>query len=99
MDGHKYDNLYEAAQARAKADWIVGLNGTKALSMKHNASLSLGRVQTPALDLVYGREQMIQSFVPKSFYELEFTIDGITCRWMDEKQSKAVSLVKIKQNS
>lgn len=99
VDGHKYDNLYEAAQARAKADWIVGLNGTKALSMKHNASLSLGRVQTPALDLVYGREQMIQSFVPKSFYELEFTIDGITCRWMDEKtkQSRIFSKDKAKQ--
>ncbi len=82
-DGRRYDALYKAAEARAQADWIVGLNGTKALSMKHNASLSLGRVQTPTLDLVFRREEEIRNFVPKTFFEVLCEIQGIMCHWVD----------------
>ena len=48
-NGHDYDDLYRAAQARAEADWLVGMNGTRALTCKYNAQLSCGRVQTPPL--------------------------------------------------
>ncbi len=89
VDGHRYDNLYQAAETRAKADWIVGLNGTRALSMKHNASLSLGRVQTPALDLVFQREEQIKAFVARSFYEVQVEIDGLHCRRIDPKTKQS----------
>ena len=61
-DGREYDNLYRAAVARAEADWLVGINGTRALTCKHNAQLSCGRVQTPTLAIIAGREEEIRKF-------------------------------------
>ena len=54
-NGHEYDNLYRAAAARAEADWLVGINGTRALTCKYNAQLSCGRVQTPTLAIIAKR--------------------------------------------
>jgi len=85
VDGKKYDQLYKAAKARAEADWIVGLNGTRALTCKHNASLSMGRVQTPTLDLVHEREVTIRSFKPQTYIEIEAMINGVPCRANDHK--------------
>ena len=48
-DGREYNNLYDAAMCRAEADWLVGINATRALTCKYNAQLSCGRVQTPTL--------------------------------------------------
>ena len=62
-----YDNLFKSAQARSQADWLVGLNVTRALTCKYNAQLSAGRVQTPTLALVVERENEIRRFVPKDF--------------------------------
>ncbi len=67
----EYDNLYYSAQARAEADWLVGLNTTRALTCKYNASLSAGRVQTPTLALIVQREEEIQNFVPKTYYTVK----------------------------
>lgn len=67
----EYDNLYYSAQARAEADWLVGLNTTRALTCKYNASLSAGRVQTPTLALIVQREEEIQNFVPKLYYTVK----------------------------
>ena len=53
----EYDNLYHSARARSVADWVVGLNVTRALTCKHNAQLSAGRVQTPTLALIVDREE------------------------------------------
>ena len=64
-DGHDYDNLYRAAVARAEADWLVGMNGTRALTCKYNAQLSCGRVQTPTLAMIAKREEEIRKFVTK----------------------------------
>lgn len=61
-DGRDYDNLYRAAVARAEADWLVGINGTRALTCKHNAQLSCGRVQTPTLAIIARREEEIRKF-------------------------------------
>lgn len=63
-DGKEYWNLYQSAQARAEADWLVGLNVTRALTCKFNAQLSAGRVQTPTLALLVRREEEIRKFVP-----------------------------------
>ena len=56
-DAKEYDNLYYSAIARAEADWIVGINATRALTTKYNAQLSCGRVQTPTLGMIYKREK------------------------------------------
>ncbi|WP_078393098.1 DNA topoisomerase III [Shouchella patagoniensis] len=85
-DGKQYENLYAAAEARAEADWYVGMNGTRALTTKHNAQLSCGRVQTPTLAILAAREKAIQTFVPKSYETIRaLTRDGVTLRWYDGK--------------
>lgn len=70
-NGKEYDSLYAAAQARAEADWIVGMNATRALTCKYNAQLSCGRVQTPTLAMIAKREEEIRNFKPKAYYGLE----------------------------
>ena len=67
-DGKAYENLYHSAVARAEADWIVGINATRALTTKYNSQLSCGRVQTPTLAIIAQREEEIKSFVPKDYY-------------------------------
>jgi DNA topoisomerase-3 len=57
-NGHAYDALYDAALCRAEADWLVGINATRALTCKYNAQLSCGRVQTPTLAMVAAREEL-----------------------------------------
>ncbi len=84
-----YDNLYKSAQARAEADWLVGLNVTRALTCKYNAQLSAGRVQTPTLALLVEREQEIKNFVPKDYWTVQINAGGFTATWRDAKgQSK-----------
>ncbi|MBR4701572.1 MAG: DNA topoisomerase III [Oscillospiraceae bacterium] len=82
-----YDNLYRSAQARSEADWLVGLNVTRALTCKFNAQLSAGRVQTPTLALVVERENEIRRFVPREFYGLCAELEGFRATWKDEKGS------------
>jgi len=76
-----YENLYLSAQARAEADWLVGLNVTRALTCKHNAQLSAGRVQTPTLALIVAREEEIRNFKPKEYYTVRLRLDGFTATW------------------
>ena len=84
-NGHEYDNLYRAAQARAEADWLVGMNGTRALTCKYNAQLSCGRVQTPTLAMVAGREKEIREFKPQEYYGVTLQAGGVRWTWRDEK--------------
>lgn len=72
-NGREYDTLYDAAMCRAEADWLVGINATRALTCKYNAQLSCGRVQTPTLAMIAKREADIRAFVPQPYY-------GITAR-------------------
>jgi len=77
-----YYNLFLSAESRSEADWLVGLNVTRALTCKHNASLSAGRVQTPTLAMIVAREQEIKTFVPKEFYTIKAQLDGFTATWI-----------------
>ena len=84
-NGHEYDNLYRAAVARAEADWLVGMNGTRALTCKYNAQLSCGRVQTPTLAMIAKREEEIRSFRPKEYYGLSVKAGDVTWTWKEPK--------------
>ena len=84
-DGHDYDNLYRAAVARAEADWLVGMNGTRALTCKYNAQLSCGRAQTPTLAMIAKREEEIRKFVPKEYYGISLETQDVKWTWRDEK--------------
>lgn len=86
-DAKEYQNLYEAAVARAEADWLVGLNATRALTVKHNAQLSCGRVQTPTLAMIAKREAQIKGFKPKTYYGLKVKGAGIFWSWKSRHNS------------
>ena len=83
----EYDALYRSAQARSEADWLVGLNVTRALTCKWGAQLSAGRVQTPTLAMIVRREEEIRRFVPKEFWGLTAKLQGFTAYWRDAKGS------------
>ncbi|MBO5937769.1 MAG: DNA topoisomerase III [Clostridia bacterium] len=83
----EYDNLYHSAQARAEADWLVGLNTTRALTCKYNAQLSAGRVQTPTLALIVKREEEILAFQPKDYYSLQAVFKGFNATFRDKKNN------------
>ena len=82
-----YDNLFRSAQARSEADWIVGLNVTRALTCRHNAQLSAGRVQTPTLALIVDREKEIRNFVPKEFYGVRLKAGGFSATYRDKNNN------------
>lgn len=77
-DGHEFDNLYYAALARSKADWLIGINATRLYSLKNDQTLNIGRVQTPVLNMLVRREQDILDFVPKLYYTVELDLGAFT---------------------
>lgn len=87
--GHEYDNLYRSAQCRAEADWLIGLNVTRALTCKYNAQLSAGRVQTPTLAMVVERENEIKRFIPKDYWAINTFAGGFSMQWRDKTSSQA----------
>lgn len=87
----EYDNLYYSAQARAEADWLVGLNVTRALTCKHNAQLSAGRVQTPTLALIVAREEEIAKFKPSDYYTLQAVFKEFNATFRDAKNNTRFS--------
>ena len=88
--GSAYENLYKAAVCRAQADWIVGLNVTRALTCKYNAQLSAGRVQSPTLAMIVNREEEIKSFKPKDFYTIEGKVNGIILNWVNKDNNERI---------
>ncbi|MDD3340177.1 MAG: DNA topoisomerase III [Lachnospiraceae bacterium] len=93
-DAKEYDNLYYAAVSRAEADWLVGLNATRALTCKYNAQLSCGRVQTPTLAMIARREEEIRSFKPEAYYGMQALAQGVKFTWKDEKSGSFRSFQK-----
>ena len=93
-DAKEYDNLYHAAVSRAEADWLVGINATRALTCKYNAQLSCGRVQTPTLAMIARREEEIRNFVSEPYYGLTAKAEGVTYTWKDKKSGSYRSFQK-----
>lgn len=94
VDGRKYDDLYAAAVSRAEADWLVGINATRALTCKYNAQLSCGRVQTPTLAMIAKREEEIRTFQPKEYYGVTVQSGKIKWTWQDQKSGSYRSFSK-----
>lgn len=92
----EYDHLYHAAVSRAEADWLVGINATRALTCKYNAQLSCGRVQTPTLAMIAAREEEIRKFQPETYYGITGKVEGVTFTWKDTKTGNTRSFQKDK---
>jgi DNA topoisomerase-3 len=90
-DGTEYENLTRAARSRSEADWLIGMNGSRAFTTKHNVLLSVGRVQTPVLALIYDRQKQIEAFSSLKFFELEghFSQSEVTYKgmWQGERMT------------
>ena len=106
-DGHEYDNLYLAAKARSEADWLVGINGTQALSVAAGrGTYSVGRVQTPTLAMVCKRFWENRRFQPEPVHQLHFTVPSVNAsevvkfasveKWKD-KEEAATLYNKVKE--
>ena len=89
--GKEYDDLFRAARSRAEADWLVGINATRALTCKYNAQLSCGRVQTPTLAMIMNREQEIKSFKPQKYYGYKIFATGMNFTWENQKGNQRIS--------
>ena len=83
--GEKYDNLAKAAVCRSRADWLVGMNLTRAYTKKLNTMFTLGRVQTPTLWMVVKRHEEITNFVPKDYWEVEAILEDFSAQWFSPK--------------
>ncbi len=88
-----YDALYESARCRSVADWLVGMNASRAFSLRYNAHLSIGRVQTPTLSLIVKRDLEIEHFVPKDYWEVRANFGDYEGLWVnpDTKETRADS--------
>jgi len=87
----EFDRLYASAVCRAQADWLIGLNVSRALTTKFNDPLSAGRVQTPTLSLVIEREKQIQSFVPKEYWTISAKIGESTAHYEKNGEKRIFS--------
>ena len=77
-DGKDYDNLFESAQARAIADWLVGMNISRLYSCLYKQNYSVGRVQTPTLSMIVKRDDEIANFKKEKYYTVELSTNGFT---------------------
>ncbi len=105
--GQDYDRLGDAARSRSEADWLVGMNATRAITAKgreagHDALYSIGRVQTPTLAMLVERERAIQAFVPRAYWEVAAALrtdDGaaVPARWRFERAARLGTAVLAEQ--
>ncbi|ADL53602.1 DNA topoisomerase III [Clostridium cellulovorans] len=86
----QYENLYRAAQCRAEADWVVGLNVTRALTCKYNAQLTAGRVQSATLAMIVSREEEIRTFVPKDYFVINAKAKGFNLQYRDKNNNSNI---------
>ena len=96
--GSEYDDLYEAALCRERADWIVGMNATRLFSTLYGQTLNVGRVMTPTLAMLVMREAEISGFKSEPFYTIAITVGGVKAtgeRIMDKREAMAL-LEKVK---
>ncbi len=86
-DGSDYNHLYYSAKCRSEADWLVGINATRAYTTKNHVLLSIGRVQTPTLALIVDRQKQIDDFKPKDYWEVHAKFEGFKAIWFNKKPS------------
>ena len=84
-----YDALYESARCRSEADWLVGMNASRAFSLRYDALLSVGRVQTPTLNLIVKRDLEIERFVPQDYWEIRANFGDYEGLWIDPESKQA----------
>lgn len=89
--GREYDNLMRAAECRAEADWLIGLNVTRALSCTYDTRLSAGRVQTPSLAMIQIRDEQIKHFKPKPYWLLEADFGSFSASWRGKSGGRIFS--------
>ncbi|GHU73286.1 DNA topoisomerase [Clostridia bacterium] len=87
--GSAYDTLYESARCRAEADWLVGMNASRAFTLRYNVLLSIGRVQTPTLALLVRRRKAIDSFVPKPYWVVTADFGDYTGVYVDAETNES----------
>ena len=83
-DGTDYDGLYASALCRSDADWLVGMNGSRAFTLRYDSLLSVGRVQTPTLSILVKRALEIRNFVPENYWEVQADFGGYRGTWIDK---------------
>lgn len=83
--GESYDLLYESARCRSEADWLVGMNASRAYTLRYGALLSIGRVQTPTLALLVRRHHEIESFESRDYWTLTGDFSDYTGLWINEE--------------
>jgi len=84
-----YDALYDSARCRSEADWLVGMNASRAFSLKYDAHLSVGRVQTPTLNLIVRRDLEIENFVPEDYWEVKANFGDYEGLWINPNPKPA----------
>lgn len=85
QDGSCYDNLYLSAKSREEADWIVGINSSRAYTSKYSTTLSIGRVQTPTLAIIVERQKEINAFVPQNYWEVDADFEKYVGTWFNRE--------------
>lgn len=92
--GAEYDKLYISAKCRSEADWLVGINATRAFTIKYNALLSIGRVQTPTLAMIVKRQIEIDNFVPSKYYEVTADYGNFKGIWTDKNNNTKIEKIE-----
>ena len=93
-DGSYYDDLYQSALCRAKADWIVGINASRLFSVLYNKNLKVGRVQTPTLAMIVERNQQVISFKKEAFYEVHLIsgeMNAVSRRFATRQEAEIIA--------
>ena len=98
----EYDNMYSAGFARAKADWLVGMNISRLLSIRHTTRLNLGRVQTPTLAMIVKRDSDVKNFVKQKFFTVDLNCGGfiaVSERIDDENTAEKIKCLCNEKNA
>lgn len=94
-DGREYDLLYASAKCRSEADWLVGMNATRAYTLQYDALLSIGRVQTPTLALIVNKQKEIDAFMAEDYFEVQADFGGYTGMWIDKEEHTRIDKEEI----
>ncbi|WP_241475552.1 DNA topoisomerase III [Priestia flexa] len=95
--GKEFNRLYDSAVCRSEADWLIGLNVTRALTTKYEEPLSAGRVQTPTLAMIIEKEQQIQAFKPQPYWTLTAVLPGFEAKWQGGQEKRIFNEEKAKE--